>query len=292
MFPFLTRSPRAPVAPRPRRVRPVLESLETRDCPAVAITGLTAVTLPGHPVRLTGTVTDDNPSDPVSLTFGGVTMGNTDLTGSGNFTCRAMAMVLGTATVTATDNLTQQSGSAQVQVSAAPPSLTLNLTYISRNNVMLSGTVTADAPGGLTVTLTGVVSGSTITNADGTFQVTLAASGVGQIQATVTDQWAQVSPAASVTVHSNPPAINNFTATLVSGTTWTFSGTVSDADAPGLMVQLGGLPSLQGKSATVASDCTFSITITLAAGETGTASAQCTNWFGVQSTPVYYLITY
>src|SRR6266446_3672621 len=51
---------------------------------------------------------------------------------------------------------------------------------------------------------------------------------------------------------NQPPVISNFSASNVSGNLWTFSGQVTDDQSvAGLIVNLGGLPSLQGVTATV-----------------------------------------
>jgi large repetitive protein len=282
MLSLITGLPRRLVARRRRSVRLDLEPLGARDCPsALAITSFTATTLAPHSVRLSGTVTDDNPTS-VRLSFGGAMMGSATADANGNFSYTGYAARLGTVMLSAIDSQWQLVGSSTT-ISDVAPALTLQIANGTRNNVILSGQVTADGPGGLAVTFTGVVSGSTTTNSDGTFKVTLPASRVGQVQATVTDGWGQISNAISVTVSSAPPSILNFRADLISGTTWVFTGSVSDESAPGLTVHFGGLPSLEGKSITVGDDGTFSFTVALAPGEEGMATALCTDWFGLQS---------
>jgi hypothetical protein len=282
MLSLITGPPRRLVARRRPSVRLALEPLEARDCPStLAITSFTATTLAPHSVRLSGTVTDDNPAS-VVLTFGGAMAGSTAADANGNFTYTGYAARLGTIMVSAIDSQWHLFGSS-TNITDVTPALTLSLAYSARNNVILSGQVTADGPGGLAVTFTGVVSGSTTTNSDGTFKVTLPASRVGQVQATVTDGWGQISNAVGATVTSAPPSILNFQAELVSGTTWVFTGSVSDEYAAGLTVQFGGLPSLEGKSVAVGDDGTFSFTVILAPGEEGMATALCTDWFGLQS---------
>jgi hypothetical protein len=50
-----------------------------------------------------------------------------------------------------------------------------------------------------------------------------------------------------------------------------------------MTVRLGGLPSLDGVTATVGSDGWWEVTRTLNAGETGTVTAITTDWWGLDS---------
>lgn len=282
MFDLLTRRSRSSVGAR-RRVFLAVERLETRYCPvAPVINGFTATPTSGTAVTLTGAVTDNNPSS-VSLSFSGVMSGTTTADSSGNFTFTANATGLGTVSAVATDGQGLQSSTAQAQVACAKPSLTLHWGLVGQNQINLYGSVTAGTPGGLTVQFTGVVSGSTVTNADGSFRTSLRASGVGQVQATVTDVWGQVSDPAAVTVTDTKPIIETFIATRGSGTTWTFSGTADCDTVSGDTVTLSGMPSLQGQTTKTQSDGSFSITITLQQGEEGTAAAVVTDWFNLTS---------
>jgi hypothetical protein len=268
-----------------------VESLEGRDCPAgPVITSFTATILTGHSVRLSGTVTDPDPAS-VSISFGGPVGGMAYADANGNFSYTADASGVGAETATPMDGQPMGGDTVTTQITAAASSLTLNVAPGTRNMVTLSGQVTAGAPGGLTVAFNGVVSGTATTNVDGTFQVTLPASGVGQIQATVTDIWGQTAASPPVTVKSNAPVIENFQAAQQPDGTWIFTGTVIDECPSGLTVQLGGIPALMGKTVTVRDDGTFSFTATLMMGEAGTATAMCTDWFGLQSNTDYALVS-
>lgn len=80
------------------------------------------------------------------------------------------------------------------------------------------------------------------------------------------------------------PVIFNFTASHSVGNFWTFSGQVSDDQSvAGLVVTLGGLPSLQGVTATVNAQGWFSVTVQLGSNESGTATAQTTDAGGQAS---------
>jgi hypothetical protein len=231
---------------------------------------------------MSGTLADANPST-VTVAFTGVLSGSTTADTSGNFSLTADAIALGTINAVATDSQQLHSSSTPVTLTCPRPGVSLSLSYVTRNQVDLFGSVSAQSPDGLTITFSGVVTGTATTDATGHFDVVKNATGVGQVQATVTDVWAQVSDAAAVTVSDDAPVISNFHATNVGAHQWTISGTVSDFTPGGLTVQLGGIPELNGKTATTDAEGDFSITITVPAGENGTVWATCTDWFNLTS---------
>jgi len=82
-----------------------------------------------------------------------------------------------------------------------------------------------------------------------------------------------------VNLTNTAPQIVNFQAVQVSGTIWTLSGQVEDAYASGLVVTMGGFPELDGDTTMTDDNGNFSISVTLATGEYGTATAQtCDGW--------------
>jgi hypothetical protein len=90
---------------------------------------------------------------------------------------------------------------------------------------------------------------------------------------------------------NQPPVISNFSASNVSGNLWTFSGHVTDDQSvAGLIVNLGGLPSLQGITATVNSQGWFSVTVQLGTNESGTATAQTTDAGGLASNVAWTIV--
>jgi hypothetical protein len=162
-------------------------------------------------------------------------------------------------------------------------SLSLSVAQGPNRTVAVTGQVSSsNSPtGGRTVTLSGVVSGSVTTNADGTFAYTGPASALGQIQAAVTDD-SGVTVTSSAELTDAPPTIVNFQAVNNGGTSWTFTGQVQHAYAAGLVVTLRGVPSLDNNnaSATVQANGSFSYTIMLQPGERGGVTADCTDWWG------------
>ena len=172
----------------------------------------------------------------------------------------------------------------------APPSISLSVSYGSQRTVTLSGQVTDVDAGGLTVTFTGMVTGSTVTNPDGTFSATFTATGLGEVDASTTDSQGLESNVATVTLTSNPPVITNFMATAGQAGVWTFTGTVTDESPAGLVVTFGGLPSLANQMATVQSNGSFELSVVLQAGEEGTATAVTTDWWGLMSNEAIFVV--
>jgi hypothetical protein len=167
------------------------------------------------------------------------------------------------------------------------PVLSLNLSAVPgpRGTATVSGQVSGPSPtGGLTVTLSGIVSGSVTTCADGTFTYTGPASGLGQIQAAVTDDAGNTATS-SINLVASPPTIVNFRAIYNGNNSWTFTGQVQGAYGAGMVVTLAGIPSLDSNnaSATVQANGSFSYTITLQPGESGGVTAQCLDWWGQAS---------
>jgi hypothetical protein len=166
------------------------------------------------------------------------------------------------------------------------PTLILGVTYNGQNNVTLTGKV-AD-PGasvaGLTVTITGKVSGSATTDSSGNFSLTASANGLGVVSA-VTSNVNGYSNTATVTLSVPPPTISGLTYVESAGQVFTFSGSVGAQTAAGLTVTFGGIPSLAGQTATVAANATFQLIVQLKSdgSDNGTATAQTTDWWGQAS---------
>jgi hypothetical protein len=95
---------------------------------------------------------------------------------------------------------------------------------------------------------------------------------------------------ANGTFTSNAPIISGFTAVHSTGNYWTFSGIVTDEDPNNLTVRLGGLIALQDQSITVGADGTFARTFTIPSGDSGTATAVVTDWWGLNSNTAQVLV--
>jgi hypothetical protein len=170
------------------------------------------------------------------------------------------------------------------------PSLTTSIAYGSKGAITLSGQVTASQPGGLTVNFTGAVTGSTVTNADGTYSVQLQGSKLGMIQAQTTDGWGTASNIATVNVAPPAPQITNVTAVEEPLNSWIFSGTVVAPSAPGMPVSFSGLKSVDGQSVNVQVTGKFILVVQLQPNEIGTVEAVTTDWWGQTSNIGYFTV--
>jgi hypothetical protein len=269
------------------RARPALQQLEQRDSPPAPLIKSMTATHNGSNLVVSGQVFDESPQT-VGIALGGAVSATVTANSNGQFHY-IVAWPGGTqVTGVATDNesLSSTQNTATIaNPSDANPFLTLSVTYGSQRQVTLSGQVYDESPGGRTVTFTGAASGSTTTDSQGYFSVTLTASMLGSVMATTTDAAGQSSNAAQVQLQSSRPVIQGFTCSEQSDG-YLFSGTVLDESPGGLVVYLGGVPvSLQGKTVTVQADGTWSILIQLNGTQTdeGTATAYVTDWWGQQS---------
>lgn len=215
---------RPSVSPPSRRIRPVLERLEVRDCPSTTSSDTLWYILNTQPAATSST--------------------------------------------------------------AVAPTITLSVTYNQKRSVTLTGQVTDAQPGGLRVTFSGQMTGTTVTDANGNYSYTADAAGLGTVSAQVTDAAGLTSNIAQVSLTSNSPVITNFHATAGLLGSYTFSGIVTDESPNGLVVTFGGNPvSVTGKTAMVNADGSFSLTVTLngLSTDNGTVTAQTADWWGLQS---------
>ncbi|HEV3238132.1 MAG TPA: hypothetical protein VGZ25_14175 [Gemmataceae bacterium] len=234
-------------------------------------------------VSLHGTLTDTDPST-TWVSLGGKVQGSVEADASGNFSTTLAASAVGVVTALATDNAGLTSNQASATIVVAPPQITLTLTYGTGHQLILSGTVTDNYPGGLKVNITGVVPPSTATtDASGNFNITLSAYRLGDVTATTTDSWGQVSNTAKVTATNTAPVISNLWATAGNYDTWTITGKVTDEHAAGLTVTFWGLPAVAGKTAIVQADGTFTLSVVIPSNQSGYIYAQTTDWWGAAS---------
>jgi hypothetical protein len=157
------------------------------------IIALDAQQLPGKKFRIFGRVADETPQA-CSVSISGAANGSAPCDAAGNFSKVFDVAALGNIVAVASDG-TQQSQGAQHTLSNAAPSVNNFIAVGGPNNTWtFSGSVGDEAPGGLTVTLTGPpgVQGATaIVQADGTWSVTLTLTpgAGGNVTATVTDWY-------------------------------------------------------------------------------------------------------
>jgi hypothetical protein len=167
------------------------------------------------------------------------------------------------------------------------PVITLNLTYNTQKSVTLSGTVVdSSSVAGLTVTFAGEVASTTTTDSNGNFSLTTDAQGLGTVSASAVDTAQRQSNVAKVIINVAAPVISNFTATEGAEQVFTFTGDVSAQSPQGLIVTLGGIPSLANQTATVQADGSFSLSVQLQSdgSDNGTATARVlSDWWGQAS---------
>lgn len=289
MFAFFRRTFRKTKSSRPlskRRFR--LESLESRNCPSAVGLEIQAQTAAGHNVAVEGQVMGLESSYQVALS--GPVSASFSLHGSGAFSYIGPATGLGivTANVSDSDGDTAQ---ASANISDPPPqvsSLMVEATGQGKQ-VDVSGTVTAQSPGGLSVQFSGsagLAASSATTDSGGNFSLLTTATGLGNVSAMVTDVWGVSSPTLTTTLEVARPQIIGFTAVRLGNGLWQFQGTVSGPDASGDSVQLSGLASA---TATPNASGTFSETVYLGNGPSGVEYATATDIWGQTSDQVSYM---
>jgi hypothetical protein len=172
-----------------------------------------------------------------------------------------------------------------------PPMENINMqvTYDPNRQVTLTGGVSnTPTPGGQTIQFGGIVSGTTTTNAFGSFSITLPVKELGQVTATSTSQPCNT---ASANLVSQQPVITNFKAINEGNGVWLFTGSVSGPPTQGEVVDFGGILPLTGKSVAVNADGTFSFCGMVACGQGGIAWAEAVDWWGDTSNPAQTPVT-
>lgn len=257
------------------RARLSVEELENRLClspilpppppppPPIDAMTLTAQVLPGHQVELSGNVAGGADA---TITFSGAVSASTTADGNGNFDFTTSSAQLGTVSAVATDSQEDTLASGSAIVAVGPPAVALELTYVSPQVVTLFGSVGDIDQAGLPVNFTGLVGGSTVTDANGNFSYTTSVSGPGAIYATATDLWGQSSNTAEADVAA-PPTVS-LNAQVLPGHEVQLTGTVSGANPAGATVTFTG--AVSGSTTT---DAYGNYTFTTTAASLGTVSA-------------------
>jgi hypothetical protein len=158
--------------------------------------------------------------------------------------------------------------------------ISLNAEQLPGKKFRIFGTVADNTPQSCSVAITGAATGSAGCDASGNFSKVFDVAAPGRITAIATD-GTFLSDSAIHDLTNVAPTINDFIAVGGPNNTWTFSGTVGDEAAMGLTVTLSGPPGVQGASALVQANGTWSITLTLAPGTGGMVTATVTDWYGL-----------
>ncbi len=274
MFAWTKPFARRPARIAPTRYRLFLEPLERRDCPAAPTLTFSASILANNTVHLTGSVTttDLNMS---YVQFSGVISGSAQPNSAGQYDAFIDGSTLGTITAQAHHMINGDSSPVDATITSSAPTLTLTRSY-SGGAVTLSGHVTDEDAAGHNVTFTGTVSGSATTDNNGDFTYTTSNWSSGNVSATTTDCWGLQSNTATVTLVNQAPVISNFRAIQGAENSWTFRGQVTDEAPAGLTVTLHSttIAAVNNQTVTVGIDGSFSTTLQLPAGSSGSVTAQ------------------
>jgi hypothetical protein len=201
MLGLLTHSLRRP-APRtsrlsadPRRFRPALEKLETRDCPAGPVITLSVVHYQQRWIQLSGQVTESGSSvNGLTVTISGEATGTTQTGPNGSYSLMLQASALGDVHATTVDGSGQASNNAVVTLTSNAPTIA---DFTATQNGTLwtfTGEVVDASPAGETVTFGGLsqLQGKTVTvgsNGWFTFSIMLPSGTNGTVSAMDTNWW-------------------------------------------------------------------------------------------------------
>jgi hypothetical protein len=141
-------------------------------------------------VHVSGHVTDEFNSG-LTVTFSGAASGNTTTDSNGDFSANLTATQLGTLNANVSDQWNQAAQAASVTLTNSAPVIQ-NFTGTCQGGTIwkFTGRVVDEYAPGLTVHFSGLFTGSTTVNADGTFSLTVDLGGShGEVDAQVTDWW-------------------------------------------------------------------------------------------------------
>jgi hypothetical protein len=168
----------------------------------------------------------------------------------------------------------------------APPVITsITAVQITGERFRVYGTIADENPGGCGIVFSGITSGVGTCDANGNFDVILNVPTLGVLHATPGDGVQSGTTVADTLTNAAPTT--GIIATQAGGN-WTFSGTVGDEAPLGLTVVLAGPPGVNGLTATVAANGTWSVTVTLAHGTSGFVMAAVEDWYGEVGTGTTY----
>src|SRR5262245_370965 len=150
----------------------------------------------------------------------------------------------------------------------------------------ISGHVSDNTPGQCRLTITGAANGTINCNPNGYFDQTFDVPTPGAISLVAGDGVLESGP--TYTTLSNFAPTVSVIAVEGPGNTWTFSGAVGDECPAGLTVCLSGPAGVNGASATVLADGTWSVTVTVGPGTCGQVTATVNDWYSETGTGMTY----
>jgi hypothetical protein len=241
-------------------------------CPSAPQMFYSVAPIGGRMVSITGQVMDERP-EASSVNFGGVLNHSVVPNASGAFAFVAEASSQGWITGSVLDDEGLTGAAPSFFLMGTMPSIqNLSISYGRPGTVTLTGRVVDSSAGGLNVNFTGAANGSTTTDAQGWFNVTLTQAKPGEIEAKVFNAWG-LGATGSVFSANQPPVITALDACRSTGNVWVFEGTVEDEEPEFCIVYFTGLPSLEGRTVRVDENGRFCLVVELAPGEEGTVLA-------------------
>lgn len=165
-----------------------------------------------------------------------------------------------------------------------PPPVIASITavQVANKKFRIYGTVTDNTPGTCGVVMSGAASGVVLCNALGQFDGVFDVPTLGAATAVAGDGQSSSQPS-NLNLGNGPPTTTHSAVHGENGAI-TFSGQVMDEAPGGLVVTITGGPGLAGTSAIVLANGSWSVTVTLPLGSTGTATATVTDWYGLTGT--------
>ena len=158
---------------------------------------------------------------------------------------------------------------------------------VAGQKFQISGTVTDENPGGCVVVFSGAANAYVTCDASGNFSGTFDVPTPGQATGVAGD-GVQSSQPVNVNLANAAPT-TTCTAVPAKGGLLTVSGRVTDEVPAGLVITLSGSRAVNGRTAIVLADGTWSLTVNIVVGSHANVTAKVTDWYGLtgQATTSY-----
>jgi hypothetical protein len=160
-----------------------------------------------------------------------------------------------------------------------PPIITsITAVQVAGQKFRISGTVTDENPAGCVVAFSGAANQSVTCDASGSFSGVFDVPTPGQATAVAGDGVQSSQP---VTINLTNAAPTTTCQAGARGTSLVITGHVTDEVPAGLVVTLSGSRAVNGRTAIVLADGSWSLTVTVLSGVHGTVTATVTDWYGL-----------
>jgi hypothetical protein len=169
----------------------------------------------------------------------------------------------------------------------APMIVGLEAVQVPGAKFRIYGRVADETPGSCSVTISGAASGTLLCDSNGNFDGIFNVPVMGGIIIFAYD--GQLYSDGSAFPLANAAPTTTISAVHGFGYSWTISGVVTDEARAGLTVTLTGPPGINGRTATVLANGTWSITATLGPRAQGIATATVTDWYGLTGSASTYI---